>query len=274
MPIRAVWSCLRLVHFAPVDVMPLLPSMRCIPTVANINRCLVEVVTAVLYKVIQSSHPYPSKKCLSWCECSSPRWKWPMCHSLCQSFGHLWQKMWMKTWCSMPRSTEAAVVVCRGGRQHVTRTMYILLLFNMSVCWRNMRSRRFSPSTRTCMGHLQLPVTWTYSIFLYHMGFLFPPTKLTASIIQASVCCIYKLYYFHKGKSFLSTSILEKQTHLNHRDRGEKWVTCYYTAVRRFRVYFLFVPWHLSHLPCSSSTYQITYQIQTLPHIIVFTCPD
>lgn len=48
MPIRAAWSCLRLVHFAPVDVMPLLP-----------------VVTAVLYKVIPSSHPYPTVKNVS-----------------------------------------------------------------------------------------------------------------------------------------------------------------------------------------------------------------
>lgn len=122
----------------------------------------------------------------------------------------------------MPRSTEAAVVVCGGGRQQVTRTMCILLLFNMSVCWRNMLSRRFSPSTRTCMWHLQLPVAWTYSIFLHHMGFLFPPTKLTASIIQASVCCMYKLYYFHKGKSFLSTSSLEKQTDTSKSQRQGK----------------------------------------------------
>lgn len=91
--------------------------------------------------------------------------------------------------------------------------------------------------------------------------------------IQIIILYYYYIIFIRENHFYLHQFWKNRQTHLNHRD-GKKWVTCYYTAVRRFRVYFLFVPWHLSYLPCSSSTYQITYQIQTLPHIIVFTCPD
>lgn len=133
-------------------------------------------------------------------------------------------------------------------------------------------------------GSLQAPEpAWGICSFLLHEHTAYfyitwascfhPPSWQPALSRPLSVVYTNYVIFIRENHFYLHQFWKNRQTHLNHRD-GKKWVTCYYTAVRRFRVYFLFVPWHLSHLPCSSSTYQITYQIQTLPHIIVFTCPD
>lgn len=272
MPIRAAWSCPRLVHLASMDVMPLLPSMRCIPTVANINRCLDEVVAAVLYKVIQSSHPYPTVKNVSHdvsalvrdkndpcvvafakaLDTCGRRCKWKHDVQCQEALRLLW-------WC--------VVVAANMLLESCIFFSYLTCLYVEGTCGAEGSLQAPEPAWGICSFLLH---EHTASFYITWASCFHSPSWQPALSRPLSV--VYTNYIiFIREKSFLSTSILEKQTNTSKSQRrGEKWVTCYYTAVRRFRVYFLFVPWHL----CSSSTYQITYQMQTLPHIFVFTCPD
>lgn len=125
----------------------------------------------------------------------------------------------------MPRSTEAALVLAADMLQEPCIFFsYLICLYVEGTCGAEGSLQAPEPAWGICSFLLHEHTAYFYITWAscFHPPSWQPALSRPLSVVYTNYYIILLLYYFHKGKSFLSTSILEKQTDTSKSQRRGK----------------------------------------------------